>query len=356
MHTHQSSSFAATSSTIRRRAAHTTSLLALLIWLCCLAPGGAAQAQVVRDLPPPPPPRETPKPPPTGADAAAAGDDEVIRVTSNLITVPVSVTDARGEPVQGLTARDFRLEEEGSPREIAQIGNPEQVPVELALLVDVSGSTRGRFAFQREAASRFLRQVLKGTDQATVFAIDMRPRLEQARGGAEQAAVKLLSMEPTAQPTAFYDTVAEAARYLRTSTPSRHRRVIIAVSDGEDTFSENLKSVAGALAEVQRADAVFYGINPSGQALRLNIISRRGQTEMEALAAGTGGGAFVPEALEDLDAVFGRIAAELRSQYLLEYYTRNSAAPGAFLRLRVTTPAKPEFRIRSRQGFYNPTR
>lgn len=334
-----------------------TKLLFISLFLLIAASGDqsdiCAQQQTPRTTQTPTP-KPTPSAPQQQQQSTANGDDdEVIRVTSNLIVVPVSVTNAQGQSVQGLTVKDFRLEENGQPREIAQLGDPDQVPVELALLVDVSGSTRNRFAFQREAAQRFLKQVLKTTDRATVFAIDMTPRLEQTRAEAETAAAKLSAIEPTTQPTAFYDTVAAAARYLRNSTPGRHRRVIIAISDGEDTFSEETKSITQALNEVQRADTVFYSINPSGQALRLNLISRRGQSEMESLAAATGGAAFVPEAIEDLDAVFNRIAAELRSQYLLEYYTRNQAAPGAFLSIKVQVPQKPELSIRARQGFYN---
>ncbi|HVG38317.1 MAG TPA: VWA domain-containing protein [Pyrinomonadaceae bacterium] len=324
-----------------------------LFFALALFGGRDASAQVLNNLPPPPAPKPTP-PPDLNVNPPKGVDDEVIRVASNLIVVPVSVTDAQGQAVQGLTVKDFRLIEEGQPREIVQLGDPEQVPVELALLVDVSGSTRNRFAFQREAAQRFLRQVLKPTDRATVFAIDSQPRLEQTRTDAAQAAAKLASIEPTTSPTAFYDTVADAARYLARSTPGRHRRVIIAISDGEDTFSENLKTATAALSEVQRADTVFYSINPSGQALRLNLISRRGQSEMEVIANATGGAAFVPEALDDLEGVFNRIAAELRSQYLLEYYTKNQAPPGAFQRIKVQVPQKPELSIRARQGFYNP--
>ncbi|MEJ7713040.1 MAG: hypothetical protein WKF84_25160 [Pyrinomonadaceae bacterium] len=95
------------------------------------------RSQVVPNLPPPPTP-VAPDPTPSAAPGRTSADDEVIRVTSNLISVPVSVTNARGEPVQGLVVKDFRLEEEGRAAEIAEIGNPDQVPVELALLVDVS--------------------------------------------------------------------------------------------------------------------------------------------------------------------------------------------------------------------------
>src|ERR1051326_6263129 len=81
------------------------------------------------------------------------GDDEndVVKVSSNLVVVPVSVTDARGRPVDGLTAKDFRLEEEGRAQEIEGLGDPQQGPLELALLIDVSGSVKERFGFEKDA-------------------------------------------------------------------------------------------------------------------------------------------------------------------------------------------------------------
>jgi VWFA-related protein len=312
-----------------------------------LAAGAGAQNPASR-------PRQTgqqnppPKPPPD------QGEDEVIRVTSNLVVVPVSVTDTQGQPVQGLTIPDFRLEEENRPQEIAEIGDPDQVPIELALLLDVSGSVRERFSFEQQAASRFLKQVLKPADRATIYAIDTEPRLEQTRANADQASAKLMGIAPSNAATAFYDTVVEAANYLKSSTPPQHRRVIIAISDGEDTFSDKHKTVASALPEVQRADTIFYSINPSGQALKLNLISTRGQSGMEQLAAQTGGYAFVPDVLEDLNKIFDQIAAELRSQYLLQYYSKSEAARGKFLSIKVSVPKRPELRIRARQGYYAP--
>src|SRR6185436_15680677 len=90
--------------------------------------------------PPPPFIKPAPKPSPT---PTPADDDEyeVIRISSNLVVVPVSVTDAAGQPVHGLKVEDFRLHEEGQERQVAQIGDPEQVPLEIALLIDISGST-----------------------------------------------------------------------------------------------------------------------------------------------------------------------------------------------------------------------
>jgi Ca-activated chloride channel family protein len=325
-------------------------------------------------------PTPKPKATPTPQEPPDDSDTEVVRVNSNLVVVPVSVTDSMSQPVTGLTIADFRLEEEGRVQEIAQIGDPEQIPLDIAILLDVSGSINARFAFEKEAASRFLKQVLKPTDRATIFAIDQQPRLELARDTAERASARLMAIDPSRGPTAFYDTVIEAAHYLSQVSPPRSRRVIVVISDGEDNYSEKVKKAIGATREeqdaispaakgliynkvlmevqreVQKAEIAFYSINPSGEALRLNVISKRAQDGMEQLANATGGNSFVPEKLENLEAVFRQIAAELRSQYLLQYYSKDESPAGKFLRIRVTLPTHPQLRVRARQGYYSKRR
>lgn len=262
--------------------------------------------------------------------------------------------DARGEPVRGLTIADFRIEERGRKQEVTAIGDPDDVPLELAVLLDVSGSVRDRFDFERDAATRFLRQVLRSQDRATLFFIDATPRKLSDRVTAEDAARKLATarLSPD-QTTAFYDTVVAAAKHLRTQTPARHRRVIVALTDGFDTNSELVRSIITTTREVQGAEAVFYAINPSGNSLWLNEISKKAQAELVQIAAATGGTAFVPAVTDDLDEVFRRIGAELRTQYLLQYYSNNEAAPGQFLPIAVTTPKRQELRVRARQGYYS---
>lgn len=342
----------------------------ILLGLLLLISARAVRAQ---DNLPPPPPAPTPKPTPY---VPKDSDYDVVRVNSNLVIVPVSVTNAKGEPVMGLGLGDFRLEEEGRAQEITQIGNPEQVPLEIAILLDISGSVNARIEFEKEAAARFLSQVLKPTDRATVFTISITPRMELQRASAEAAAAKLKAVQATRGPTAFFDTVVEAARYLAQSTPAQHRRVIVVISDGEDNYSERIKAAIGDTAqtqrnaapqtqavaysraqteverEVQRAEAAFYSINPSGQALKLNIISQRAQDGMARLANATGGNSFVPERLEDLDAVFRQIAAELRSQYLLQYYSNDQTQRLNFRRISVAVPTRTGLRVRARQGYY----
>src|SRR5688572_5740475 len=107
-------------------------LLAVLALLCF---GQLAAGQTIRDLPPPPPaPIPKPKPTPTPKDE----DFEVIKTNSNLVIVPVSVIDAQGQPMHGLQVGDFRLEEDSRVQQIVEMGNPDQVPLDIAILFDIS--------------------------------------------------------------------------------------------------------------------------------------------------------------------------------------------------------------------------
>jgi len=332
----------------------------------------AIKQQTVPAPTPSPLPRQTPAPPINTSNSS--DDDEIIRVTSNLVVVPVSVTDAAGQPVLRLQASDFRLEEDNRPQRIAQLGDAEQVPLEIAILLDVSGSVNARFSFEKEAAVRFLKQTLKPADHASIFAIDAQPRLEQTRASFEIAAAKLLSIQPARSSTAFYDTVVDAAQYLAKTAPQGARRVIVVISDGEDTNSEKIKAAREEATtpaqvrtvqahqrmevqrELQRTDAIFYSLNPSGQSLRLNVISTRAQEGMQQFATATGGAAFAPERETDLDVIFRQIANELRSQYLLQYYSQNASPNSTFLSIKVRVPARTDLRIRARQGYYTKNR
>jgi Ca-activated chloride channel homolog len=356
-------------------------LMGLLAVFLCVP---AVQGQTVKDLPPPPPtwkakPTPTPKPPePEVID--------VIRTTSNLVMVPVSVTDQTGRAVQGLKVADFRLEEEGKQQEISGIGDPEQVPLAIALLFDISSSTsqKGFFASQQNAAATFLKLVMKPADRAAIFTITDKATMIQPLASAEVSAAKMLTVPAatTPVPTAFYDTVAAAAKYLTDSAPSNFRRVIVVLSDGDDNFSEQIRDMSVAEARavqdgkqpfagtragllqrhqraivqvqkaVQQADVIFYSVNPGGPSVKLNQIAMRAERGMEAVAETTGGTAFLPDSDKDLERVFRQVAAELRGQYLLQYYASADSPAGQFRRIQVAVPARNDVRVRARQGFY----
>ena len=277
---------------------------------------------------------------------------ETIKIDSSLVEVPVSVTDAAGRPVYNLTARDFQLEENGQPQQIVTLGDPGQSRVEIALLFDITASVHSLFQFERQAAVRFLQQTIRPNDAVSIFTIGIRPRLVRPRGvGADRAIKAAMGIKPTKEPTAFFDAVAEAAQYLRRTAAPGAKRVVVVISDGEDILSAN-HTASDALRELQRCDCLFYSINPSGPSIRLNKISLKGQDDMVSLASGTGGAAFLPAGIRDLDEAFGQIASDLRAQYLLGYYSTAERADGRFRQISVRVPRRPDLRLRARQGYY----
>ena len=286
--------------------------------------------------------------------AAAAMQDALIRVSSNLVMVPVSVTSPDGSLVQDLEARDFAIEENGRTQPIARMAEPGQMSMELTLLFDVSGSVNHRFAFEQRAASEFLELLVRPGDKVTLFSIGEEPRLLQARTPDLQAALaSLRDLVPTRSPTAFYDAVVLAARSSGASAGFERRRVAVVLSDGEDNNSERY-GLPDALRAVQEADCIFYAINPMGATVDMNKVSIEGQRAMEAVARQTGGMAFLPETADQLPAIFSRIAAELRAQYMLEYYSTDVSTDGSFRTILVRVPDRPDLRIRARQGYYAP--
>lgn len=327
-------------------------------------------------------------------------EDDVIKVESRLVVVPVSVLDARGEPVLGLQAQDFRLAEENRLQQIEQVSTAENVPLEIALLIDVSSSTNKIFELEKSAAAQFLQGVMRPEDRATIFLISNRPVLMQGRETAEKTAISVRNITPATKitATAFYDSVIEAARYLSKNAPQRSRRVILTLTDGEDNFSEMTKNSeiaalkqmdvnkltqkdldkravrtnrAHTLAQeevlrtLQNADTVFYALNPSGPSVRLNIASQRAQNALQRFANETGGTAFLPQFISEknsasfeqkniqiLTDIFRRISNELRAQYLLQYYSEADFPNNKYVKLDVDLTNPQQRQIRARQGYF----
>jgi Ca-activated chloride channel family protein len=336
-----------------------------------------------------------------------SSEDEEIKIESRLVVIPVSVTDAGGNPVTGLGKNDFTVVEEGKRQQVDNVGSADVVPLEIVLLFDVSASTDAMFRFQQETAAKFLLEVMKPTDHATIFTIGASPVLVSARQTSAQATTAVRTIVPTKQFTAFYDSVSEAASYLSKNAPSGTRRVILVISDGEDTNSTRIaraiqdgykkagskidtldnkalyqmtvdsRNEASARERVrigkalQDADTVFYSINPAGSSYQLNKMSLFGQENMEKFAIETGGSAYLPKFLPidtkdeflnsgnmkrntaTLEGIFRQLANELRAQYLVQYYSDNSEFPtGRFVKLDVKLANPGANKLRARQGYY----
>lgn len=333
-------------------------------------------------------------------------DDEPIKVSSRLVMVPVSVTDASGQPVLGLTTKDFFLSEENRPQQIEKVSDADKVPLEIALLFDISATTYEMFQFQQETAAKFLQDVMRPGDNATIFTIGERPVLVQARGDSAKSAVSIKSIQPTKQFTAFYDSVRFASDYLQKNAPSGTRKVVVVISDGDDTNSEGIKKALDdgykklgkkfdtmdqkalyeytvnsrnaasvreqdrVLKSLQNADTVFYSINPGGSSLQLNKAAQFGQSNLEKFALQTGGTAFLPKfqpvALKDsmqnssnmkrnqemLTTIFRQLTNELRAQYLVQYYSEADFAVGRYVNLKVGLSNPQTYKVRAREGYF----
>lgn len=295
------------------------------------------------------------------ADQAAVAADQPkvpgavapIRVSSNLVLVPVSVTDGNKQPVKDLSINDFRVTEDGLLQTIANMQEPGQSPVELALLIDISGSVLPRFRFEQEAGSQFVQSVAGSQRFVSLFTVGPEARMVRQRtNDVSEAVSALMALNPTKDATAFYDSLVSAARYLRQNASPFSRRVQVAISDGEDNYSLE-HGLDSALRELQQADCLFYAINPAGASVKMNVMSRRGQDALQFLATQTGGSAYLPADWSQLPSIYRMIASDLQAQYLLGYYSSRREAQGdQFRKISVTVPGRQDLRVRARQGYY----
>jgi Ca-activated chloride channel family protein len=145
----------------------------------------------------------------------------------------------------------------------------------------------------------------------------------------------------------------EGAKYLR---PAEGRHVMVVLSDGTDTASA--VTLAQALKEVQKSDAVIYAVHSTGIAPSANVQDLAGEFALKFMAEDTGGRSFFPpiyddpkKEMRDLDEIYKRIAAEVRAQYVLTYYSKSEQRPGVFRNVRVHV-RRTGVQVRARRGYY----
>jgi Ca-activated chloride channel homolog len=298
-------------------------------------------------------PRSTKRPAPArtkgnAGEGVGAGDDEVIRVSTNLVPLPAAVTDAEGRAVTGLRLEDFELLVDGEPRPVAEVTRAE-TPANIVLLFDNSSSLNATRAFQKEAAVRFLRTVLRPVDRAALYSISTAPELVRRLTGDVEALVGAVNKFPKPKgATALFDAVAEAASYVG-AEPGRN--VFVVVSDGTDTASE--LDFDAALSAVLRNHIQVYVLR-IGHSDNANLRDLAGERRFQEFAGQTGGEVFVPRTREDFRHAFTRIATDLAEQYVLSYYPTAEDSAARFRAISLRVKSRPALRVRTRKGFYPP--
>ncbi|HYJ47669.1 MAG TPA: VWA domain-containing protein, partial [Pyrinomonadaceae bacterium] len=339
------------------------------------------------------------------------GDGDVVRIDTQLVSVPVVVTDRVGKALTGLRAEDFLLFEDGSPQKISNFATTE-TPFEVALLLDTSGSTRAEVGLIRRAALAFINALRPG-DRVAILAFNTTQEGKENLATVEVKAPltgdrdKLqgaLDEIGVSNGTPFYDGLEMVVRDVFRQKPREElegRRALVALTDGVDSTSES--DFAGARELLKRAGIITYFIQVNTEdyveerlmqdcqysgGLRLShaqlqryrelfapsavaadfsnfcqmgafermvinhSLYRLAHQEMDILARDSGGRSFPIADLRDASGAFQQVAEELGTQYSLGYYPTNKTRDGRFRSIRVQVRGHADIHVRTREGYH----
>jgi len=346
--------------------------------------------------------------------AEEVDEGDVVRVETQLVSVPAVVTNIAGRPVSGLRAENFLLFENGQQQKITNFATTE-APFEIALLLDTSGSTRADVGLIRQAANAFI-DALRPGDRVAIVGFNTARQGQTVAAKVEVLATltddrKLLRTAienlGSSNGTPFYDALERIADDVFHEAPReevRGRQAVVALTDGVDSTSESdfqtarsKLSRAGVASyfiqvntedfvedrllkdcqddgrltlsakQLQRYQQIFFprarpedyvDFCQMGQFERMQIsrdLYNLARREMDELAKASGGKNFLAASLQDARAAFARVATEIGTQYSLGYYPTNKARDGKFRTISVEVQGaagKPQ--VRAREGYYAP--
>ncbi len=304
----------------------------------------------------------------TKQEPAQKSDQTIISVV-NLVDVLFTVLNRRNKLVPELDKADFKIWDDKAPQEIRYFSKQTDLPLRIGMLLDTSNSIRDRIKFEQDASINFLFSVLRrNKDEAFVMTFDDEPQIVQAFTGDAGALRDQITRTKAGGGTAIYDAIYEAC-VKELSHPPRPpgdqpdvvRRVMILISDGDDNLSTRTR--ADAIEMAQRTSVVIYSISTSTQWVSLSqtdpnkTADRKyhltdGDKILQELAEETGGRAFFPYHVDDLDQSFQDIGDELRNQYSIAYLPTNYVLDGRYHKIRIEVPDHKGYQVRARRGYF----
>jgi Ca-activated chloride channel family protein len=298
------------------------------------ATAGLAAAQA------PTPPRPTPRPP-------------VFEVGIEVININVTVTDSRGRYVTDLDRKDFAVFEDGVRQDLS-IFTHEDLPISLVLMIDTSASMDEKLPTARAAAIRFAKTLRPAQDLAQVMQFNDRATTLQEFTAEQKLLEEAIKATEASGPTALHNALYVALKDLdkQKKAGELRRRAEIMLSDGEDTAS--LVSDDQVLELARKTEIAIYAISlrPRKLAARSQMQFSQAVHLLTALTQETGGQVHFPNSLSELDAVYDRVAEELRTQYGLGYVSNNKRKDGKWRRIVVRVPGRDDIQVRHKLGYF----
>ena len=298
--------------------------------------------------------RPKPSPSPTPPDDPQG----TITTTIRRVRLPITVTDKKGQFVAGLTKEDFVILEDKIPQAIETFSDDLALttPLYIAVLMDTSPSTAGKLKFQQESAMNFIHTVVKlrkdkvlfGTfDHEVTLLQDFTDRidlLDKAVNGVKKMGTN----------TALFDAVWQFCDEKMRSVQGR--RVLLIVTDGEDTYSR--ANIRDAIDIAQRTETTIFAISTKAgfiatvPGVEAGQVADKKDRDLQTLAEETGGAAFFTGDMLSLERSFTRISKELRAQYLVTYNPTNKNYDGTFRKIDVKlTDRHDNMKVRTKRGY-----
>ena len=315
-------------------------LLALLV---ASAVVGLAQQPAARPNPTPP---------------ATNDSDQSERIFIRRVRLPITVLDKKGQFVPGLTQKDFVVLEDRVPQQIETFSDDigRALPVYVAVLMDTSPSTAGKLKFEQEAALNFIYSVVRARKDQVLFAtFDHEVNLRQDFTTKLDLLDKAVNgVKKLGTQTALYDAVWQFCDEKLRNVAGR--RVIVIITDGEDTYSR--ANIRDAIDIAQRTETTIFAISTKAgfistvPGVEAGTVKDKRDRELATLAEQTGGVAFFNGDMLELERSFNKISKELRAQYLVTYKPANDRYDGSFRKIEVKlAEGRKDLKVRTKHGY-----